>query len=141
MSRARHPGPPRVAIVDDEVDVLTFLRLALEDAGFKVLTCPRPKRALDVVAAFEPDLVCLDLLMPEQMGTSLYVAMRENPKLASVPILILSGLNTRDELIQIFRREGDLRPPVAFIEKPVDTPHFLEAVRGALEAPSNGSPP
>lgn len=141
MSRARHPGPPRVAIVDDEEDVLTFLRLVLEDAGFEVLACDRPVEALDLVARFEPDLVCLDLLMPERMGTSLYAAMRKNPGLASVPVLILSGLNTRDELVQIFRREGNLRPPVAFIEKPVDTPHFLEAVRGAMEAPSNGGPP
>lgn len=138
MSRTRHPGPPRVAIVDDEKDVLTFLCFALEDAGFEVLACDQPTKAVDLVARFEPDLVCLDLLMPERMGTSLYAAMRRNPGLASVPVLILSGLNSRDELIQIFSREGNLRPPVAFLEKPVDTAHLLEAVRGALGTSSEG---
>ena len=119
---------PRVAVVDDEEDVLTFLRLALEDQGFEVLASDRPLDAVPLLHAFKPDLVCLDLLMPEQMGSSLFVEIRRDPALAKVPIVILTGLNARDALAKVTGTVGGVHPPDRYLEKPVDLGAFLRAV-------------
>lgn len=131
--------PHRVALIDDEADVLTFLRFALEDRGVEVLTIDRPATALARLVEFHPDLVCLDLLMPEQMGLSLFVELRHHPKLSAVPIVILSGLNARDEMARALSREG-LAPPAAYIEKPVAVSAFLETVEKALGAAVGATP-
>jgi DNA-binding response OmpR family regulator len=130
---------PRVALVDDETDVLTFLRLALEDQGYEVLASDQPATAVDGLRAFRPDLICLDLLMPEQMGASLYVDIRRDPALGGTPVLILSGLNAREMLAEILRA-GSVPPPAGYIEKPVELPDFLAAVRGALAGCDGGAP-
>jgi DNA-binding response OmpR family regulator len=140
MSGHHASALPRVAIVDDEQDVLTFLRLVLEDAGCLVLTCRHPASALERVAEFRPHLICLDLLMPERTGVSLYVETRHDARLADVPVLILSGLNARDALIDLLHREGDIPPPAGYIEKPVEAERFLEAARAALGSSRPGAP-
>jgi DNA-binding response OmpR family regulator len=121
---------PRVAVIDDEEDVLTFVRLLLEDAGFEVLTCDRPTEALPALASFAPDLVCLDLLMPEQLGWSLFAELRRDPALARVPVIILSGCDASAEL-EHARSLGRGGAEVAYLEKPVE-PEALLTMAGRL---------
>jgi CheY-like chemotaxis protein len=134
MSNAVRLGLPRVAIVDDEEDVLTYLRLVLEDAGCEVLACAEATSAIEQLAQFAPDLICLDLLMPERTGVSLYLETRRDPRLKAVPVLILSGLHANSELLDLLRDQGKAAPPAGFIEKPVEAARFLAAVRGLLGA-------
>ena len=127
--------PPRVALVDDEEDITTFLRLALEDAGCAVAVCNRADDALGVLREFRPDLVCLDLLMPGRTGASLYAEMAGDPELGGVPVLILSGLGARDDLPDILARGGgEAPPPAGYLEKPIDAAGFLRLVRSLLGA-------
>lgn len=127
------PGqPPLVALVDDEEDITTFLALALEDAGYRVVATNESAVALALLRERRPDLICLDLLMPERMGSSLYLQIRRAEELAAVPVLILSGLGARDDLREMLARAGDVPPPTGYIEKPVDTEQFLTAVEQAL---------
>ena len=133
-------GRPRVAVVDDETDVLTFVRLALNDRGFDVLTLDRVAGALPALHEFVPDVVCLDLLMPERTGLSLLVEIRKDPDLAQVPVLILSALNAREELLTALRREGLGPAPAAFVEKPLDLESLVRALREALGIAVGGRP-
>lgn len=128
-------SPRRVAIVDDEEDITTFLRLALEDAGFVVATSNIADQAHALLRAFRPDLICLDLLMPGRTGASLYLEMREDPELAAVPVLILSGLDAREELAALLAREANVPPPAGYVEKPVAAEGFVHAVRALLPPP------
>ncbi|MFZ5785335.1 MAG: response regulator, partial [Acidobacteriota bacterium] len=114
---------PRVAVIDDEPDVLTFLRLALEDAGFEVLTSGSPAEVLSELASFGADVICLDLLMPERMGLSLFVEIRRTPSMARVPVVILSGL--AGDALAALDTFGDLLPPAFCFEKPVDLGAFV----------------
>jgi DNA-binding response OmpR family regulator len=132
-------GRPRVAVVDDEPDVLTFVRLALGDRGFDVLTLDRVEGALAALRAFGPDAVCLDLLMPERTGLSLLVEIRKDPDLARVPVLILSALNARNELLETLRREGLGPEPVAFVEKPLEMEALVRALSKCLGIAAGGA--
>jgi two-component system alkaline phosphatase synthesis response regulator PhoP len=122
----------RIAVIDDEVDTLTFVRFLLEDHGYEVLTSAGPANALAHLESFRPHLVVLDLLMPGQLGFSLLIELRRHRQLRAVPILILSGLNARKELAEALRAAGDVTPPEGWVEKPIEPEAFLQAVSGAL---------
>jgi DNA-binding response OmpR family regulator len=129
MTRPAPPARRRIAVVDDEPDVLTFLRLALEDAGYEVLASSSPVSVIPELLAFSPDLVCLDLLMPERMGLSLFVEIRRTAALRQVPVVILSGLAGASRPLEGLAFDDETEPPAAYLEKPVDLPALLALVR------------
>lgn len=118
--------------MDDEVDVTTYLACALEERGYQVMACNQATAAMARLRGFVPDLICLDLLMPEELGTSLYVAVRHDDTLAHSRVLILSGLDARGELARLIAAHPDLAPPDGYIDKPVDLAAFLTAVDALL---------
>jgi DNA-binding response OmpR family regulator len=126
---------PRVAVIDDEPDVLTFLRLALEDAGFDVLISGSPAQVLTDLESFGPDVICLDLLMPERMGLSLFVEIRRTPSMERVPVVILSGLAGAGETLAALNTAGDLLPPAFCFEKPVDIGTFVARLQQLAHEP------
>lgn len=140
MTATPQRGTPLVAIVDDEVDIVTFLRLALEDAGFTVVGTTDPRAAMAMLEEAVPDLICLDLLMPGQMGVSLYAEIAGHRVLGDLPIVILSGLAGRDELPALLHRSGCLPASVRFLEKPVDLEEFLSTVATLLGQSVGDSP-
>jgi two-component system cell cycle response regulator DivK len=122
---------PRIIVVDDEEDVAGYLAAALEDEGFEVASFTEAAPALTALRAEPPDLVSLDLLMPSRTGLWLYRQMREEPRLARVPVLVVTGLGIRRGLRSLYPEETapDVIEPDAWIEKPIDLPRLLEAVR------------
>jgi DNA-binding response OmpR family regulator len=123
---------PLVAIIDDEEDVTTYLSLALEDSGYRVVTTNEPALAMTLLRRHRPDLICLDLLMPERMGSSLYLEICGDSDLEAIPVLILSGLNAREELAELLQRQANIAPPAGYIEKPPDAEQFIDTVRSLL---------
>jgi DNA-binding response OmpR family regulator len=140
MNRYPDSRPPLVAIIDDEEDITTFLGLALEDAGLAVATTNESATALEFLQRERPDVICLDLLMPERMGASLYLAIRRDPDLAATPVLILSGLGARDDLLALLQREGAVTPPTGYIDKPVEPEAFVATIRAQLAAGGRDRP-
>jgi CheY-like chemotaxis protein len=122
-----------VAIVDDEEDITTFLRVALEDHGYRVLAVNDARDALDRLAVAQPDVVLLDLLMPQVTGVSLYARIVGHPRLKQVPVVILSGLARREEHVAFFRQDG-VPLPAAFVDKPVDVDEVLATIRRVTTA-------
>ena len=126
-------GIPTVAIVDDEEDITTYLRVALEDAGYCVVATTDAGGALSLLSRTRPDLICLDLLMPEQTGVSLYAELVRHPELGQVPIVILSGLTNREGLAELLNQADGLPDPAGFVEKPVEIEQFLRLVQRLLQ--------
>ncbi len=136
-SAANHA--PLVAIVDDEQDIVTYLRLALEDHGYRVFAVTEASTALERLAAAEPDVVCLDLLMPRHTGVALYAEIVRHPHLAGCPVLIMSGLTPREDLPKLLEEAGGLPQPACFIEKPIKVEHFIEELSGILRTVEGAS--
>jgi DNA-binding response OmpR family regulator len=131
---------PLIAIVDDEEDITTYLGLALEDAGYEVVTINESASALKTLRQQPPDLICLDLLMPHRTGASLYLEIQQDQHLEKVPVLILSGLNAKDELNEILQRESNAAPPADYLEKPVAIDPFLAKVAELLTQNGQSTP-
>jgi len=132
MSESVHHRAPLVAIVDDEQDIVSYLRLALEDQGYRVLTVTESSTALERLAAVEPDVVCLDLLMPKHTGVALYAEIIRHPDLAGCPVLIMSGLTPKEDLPKLLEEAGGLPQPACFMEKPIRVEQFIEALSELL---------
>ena len=109
----------RVLVVDDEESILKVVDYALSQAGYEVHTASAAEEGMRLVHRVVPDLVCLDLVMPGRTGLSLYRELREDPSLAGVTIVVVSGVVPRDAAAKLGLGE-ELPPPDAFVEKPVD---------------------
>jgi len=131
---------PLVAIVDDEVDITTYLSVALEDHGYRVVACNDAEKAVEVLASKRPDVILLDLLMPLVTGVSLYGNLAAHSALRGTPIVILSGLDVRNELPELLREGDGLTPPRAFIDKPVDVEEVLLVLEEVVGRPPEPGP-
>lgn len=116
-----------VLVVDDEQDVRNYLRAALEDAGFRVITAQDGFEALEKVKAEAPDLISLDLVMPKKSGAMFHRELQKNRKWAKIPVLIVTG-HARDELGRADFEEMTLSGPGIYLEKPVSPQTYVDAV-------------
>jgi putative two-component system response regulator len=104
---------PRVIVVDDDADVLGVLKYMLESHGNEVLAYSCGAEALESISHEAPDLVLLDVSMPEMSGLELCRRLKENPDLADIPVIFLSGLNATQDKVRGFQAGG-----VDYIAKP-----------------------
>lgn len=106
----------RILAVDDDPDILAVIRLSLEmDGGFTVAACLRAAEVQALAAAFGPDLLLLDVMLPDQDGVALLAALRLDPATAAIPAVFLTA-RTRDEDGGLARLPGVL----GLIPKPFD---------------------
>ena len=71
----------KILIVDDEPDIVSYLEMVLQDQGYETSTAGNGNEALEAVRADRPDLVTLDITMPEASGTRFYKEIRTDPEL------------------------------------------------------------
>lgn len=121
--------PKRILIVDDDVAVADSLARALRRLGaYEVLTENRSGRALAAARDFRPDLVLLDIVMPDMDGDEVAVAMQADPALASTRIAFLTGLVSAEELGGSALDQGGHW----IIPKPVEPQELVELVERIL---------
>jgi CheY-like chemotaxis protein len=132
--------PKRVLVVDDEPDVRSYLKNALEDAGFAVETAVDGLQALDLVRRSPPDLISLDLVMPRHSGAKFYRELQKDRQLAKIPVLIVTG-HARDELGRADFEEMTMSGPGIYLEKPVRPATYVAAVRRLLGMETAETPP
>jgi CheY-like chemotaxis protein len=85
------PSVRTVLVADDEFGILLVLEMALSDAGYRVVTAGNGRQALELASADPPDLVILDWMMPVMDGPTTAAAIRNDPVLARLPIVFMSG--------------------------------------------------
>lgn len=125
----------KVLIIDDEPDMVTFLSTLLEDNGYEIVTAEDGEEGLQKVKSDKPDLISLDLLMPNKTGIKMYRELRKDPEIADIPVVMVTGFGKDDVPSMDFKKwihERAIKPPEAYIEKPVDKDVLLDAVRKAL---------
>jgi two-component system chemotaxis response regulator CheY len=117
MSDGRH----RVLVADDDPSIQGFLAEALTDEGYEVRTAANGREALTILREWRPDLILLDLMMPEMDGWTFRAEQRAMPSVSDVPVIVLSA--TRD----LATKARDLDPAQVF-SKPFD----LESLLGTI---------
>lgn len=104
---------PTVLTIDDEVEVTELIRLHLTNAGFEVLAAANIGEALEIMRTRKLDVILLDLILPDVDGYSLFELMRAGDRKNEVPIIVVSGCQSRDarRLAQQFGAKGYLTKP------------------------------
>ena len=114
----------KVLVVDDEQDVRTFLTTVLKKAGHETLTAEEGAQALAIARQEKPDLIILDLQMPNKTGTDFYRKLIKDKELNNIPVIVVSGLAGRHLAV---------KEPVAVFDKPIVPEEFIAAVEKALD--------
>jgi DNA-binding response OmpR family regulator len=81
----------RVLVIDDEPDVLLLCRVNLQYAGHEVLEAPNGERGFDLATTAGPDLILLDVMLPERDGISILRDLAEHPATQNVPVVLLTA--------------------------------------------------
>jgi two-component system chemotaxis response regulator CheY len=122
----------RLLLVDDDPSIRALYSQTLSRAGFDVETARNGKEGLEVVQVFKPDLVILDLVMPEQEGIETILQLQaQHP---SVPILAISGALGASEYLHVANLLGARRT----LAKPIKSEQLLEAVRTIFQEARSG---
>ncbi|MBI5117055.1 response regulator [Candidatus Poribacteria bacterium] len=132
------PSEKTILVVDDEPDVVFFLRAALEDAGFNVITASNGDEALKKVKERQPDFISCDLVMPKKSGIKFLYELRHNKDWSRIPVVIVTA-HAKDELGSHDLREildgKTLSGPHTYLEKPVSAENFVNMVKRELAIP------
>jgi diguanylate cyclase (GGDEF)-like protein len=117
----------RILVVDDDPDILQFVQMNLELDGFRVDVADGGQAALEKAAERPPDLMLLDIMMPEIDGLTVLRRMRSDPSTASVPVIILTARSLAEDRVKGLDLGAD-----DYITKPFDLEELVARVRTVL---------
>lgn len=118
---------PRILVVDDEQDLVWALRSSLGDEGYEVLSAYDGAEALALARRHRPDVVILDIMMPQLDGLQVCRRLRRDPTLAAVPVLFLTVRSAIKDRIKGLDEGGD-----DYLVKPFDVEELKARVRALL---------
>lgn len=139
----------KILIVDDELDMITFISEILEDSGYTSISAKDGEEGLNLLRKEKPDLVLLDLMMPKKSGITMFQELRNDPGLSHIPVVIVTGIS--DVTGVDFRNHMYKQPlrdekkfiettgltkytiPDGYLEKPFDPDGLIKAVKEALK--------
>lgn len=116
-----------ILIVDDEAQIRRFLRISLRSQGYQVLEAESAREAVELAATHAPDLVVLDLGLPDADGKTVLAELRG---WSSVPVMILSVRSAESEKVQVLDAGAN-----DYVTKPFGIQEFLARVRNLLRQP------
>lgn len=124
-----------IYVVDDEVNIRELLAFNLEKAGYKVKSFADGRLFLEELGTKKPDLVCLDLMLPDYDGVELCKKIRHSPGISDLPILMLTARTTEfDTVIGLEAGADD------YLGKPFSVNEFLARVRALLRRTGRQEP-
>lgn len=119
-----------VLIVDDEPDIVLFVRINMEMDGHEVMTASDGEEALALVARHHPDAIVLDVMMPKLDGWAVLERLKRDadPSIRTIPVVMLTALGSGQDQVR-----GGIEGAVRYLPKPVTPDDLVAAVRSAIE--------
>jgi two-component system phosphate regulon response regulator PhoB len=117
----------RILVVEDEPDILELVRMNLAQAGFEVASAETGDEALEALRRSPPDLVVLDLMLPDRSGTEVCRDMRSDPRLRETPVIMLTAKGEEVDRIVGFELGAD-----DYVTKPFSPRELVLRVKAVL---------
>jgi CheY-like chemotaxis protein len=120
-------NPKTILIVDDEPDVCTYISTLLEDHGYATVSAKDGEEAWSKLNSGPPDLITLDVSMPEKSGVKLYREIKEDSRWKKIPVIIITGVSEDFQKFISTRRQ--IPPPEGYLSKPINKEEILDLIR------------
>ena len=122
-------APKTAVIIDDEPDITTYLETLLTDNGWSVRAANDPNAGIALAQEAPPDVVLLDVMMPERGGLSTLIALRKDDRTAEVPVILVTGIQETlradfGDFLDRFKKYH----PNAYLQKPIDEAELLQTI-------------
>ena len=117
----------KILVVDDNPDAITILRSALESRGYEVIVESNGPAALTAANSNLPDLILLDVMMPEMSGMEVLQKLKEEPRTSQIPVILVTAKTQDEDVISGYRYGADY-----YITKPFTTKQLLYGVNLVL---------
>jgi DNA-binding response OmpR family regulator len=139
-------GKKKILFVDDELDMRIFLSTVLKTEGYEAVAARNALEGIKKARDVCPDLIIMDVMMPQAGGVTLFQELKKDAQLSHVPVIMLSGVSEKAfshhlKMLNV-RLDDSLPPPDAYMEKPLEPARLVATIerllcRGSAEAPSN----
>ncbi len=120
--------PKRVLLVDDEPNILLAIEFLLKKEGYTIQKAFGGQQALDVAASFRPDIIVLDVMMPELDGFEVAQRIRNTPDMEDVHIVFLTAKGTPNDKMKGYASGGEV-----YLIKPFDNDELVRIVKELVE--------
>ena len=127
---------PRILLVDDEPSIIMMVGKRLEVSGFEVLTARDGQEGLTKAQTETPDLIILDLMLPQLNGFEVCTTLKQDPRYQQIPIVLFSA-KTQQKDEDLGRQCG----ADAYVRKPFKAEELLETIRMLLQRSIDNGPP
>lgn len=119
--------PKKILAIDDENDALLIIKTALSSEGYEVITATNGYDGLAMAEEQQPDLIILDLMMPEMNGFEVLTQLKSNDLTGQIPVIVVSGLSDKEKIRMALSKGTDY-----YIIKPYEYDDLINKVRQAL---------
>jgi two-component system alkaline phosphatase synthesis response regulator PhoP/two-component system response regulator VicR len=123
----------KILVVDDEPHIVRLVQVNLEKAGYTVTTASNGREALDAVASEQPDLVVLDVMMPEMDGMETLKRLKGNPETDGIPVILLTAKAQDADVFEGWKSGADL-----YLTKPFNPSELLLFVQRIFKSKDEG---
>ena len=113
----------KIMIVDDDPSIVKYLTAVFNDNGYETCSALNGVEALDVFKKNNPDLITLDLDMPQEWGPRFYRKLTKDKEFKKIPVIVISGLSSI---------KHSIKDAVAFIHKPFNIEKLIAVVRDTI---------
>ena len=127
---------PKILVIDDEADTVVYLETLLQDHGYDTVSASDGEEGMEKVKTEMPDLIVLDVSMPQKSGMRFFREIKSNPELESIPVIFVTGVTgfggDKEGLKKFINSRGTIPSPEGFYSKPIDQDKFLNAIKKLL---------
>jgi len=128
---------PRILVVDDTPMLLDIVRKTLEDEGYDISTCLESRYAVQMALERRPDVIMLDVVMPEVSGWDVLAELRTHERFARTPVIVCTAY-----VAEAMGRLAELKGPdshLGLLPKPFDLDELIEVVASVTQAALSSS--
>ncbi|ADY50858.1 response regulator receiver protein [Pseudopedobacter saltans DSM 12145] len=119
----------KILIVDDDPSIVMSLEFLLQKSGSKVFIASNGREAMEKIDAHQPDLVLLDIMMPEVDGYEVCEYVKKNYAIPAIKVIFISAKSKDEDIKKAYTKGADL-----FVIKPFSTRRLLEKIASLLKA-------
>jgi CheY-like chemotaxis protein len=122
----------RILIIDDEEDIRTYLSTLLADQGFQTVVAKDGAEAMKILQQEVPDLITLDISMPEKSGVKFFREIKTDDRWKGIPVVIVTGVS--EDFRNFISSRHQIPPPEGFVSKPISPDEILDLIRTLTKA-------